>query len=71
MHPDGQMGQQTFGWMDDGDMRESAEGEKHFKLESRSTVYFGNVKKWHFKRADYRTDNCTRSNESYMNQTKE
>lgn len=32
------------GWMDDGEMRESAEGEKHFKLENRATVYFGSVR---------------------------
>ena len=44
MQPDGQMDQQTHGWMDDGDMRESAEGEKHVKLENRATVYFGTVR---------------------------
>lgn len=44
MRPDGQMGQQTDEWMDDGDMRESAQGEKHFKLENRVTVYFGTVR---------------------------
>lgn len=43
MQPDGQMDQQTDGWMDDGDMREPAEGEKHFRLENRATVYFASV----------------------------
>lgn len=31
------------GWKDDGDIRESAKGEKHVKLENRETVYFGTV----------------------------
>ncbi len=44
MQPDGQMYQQTDGWMDDGDMREPAEGEKHFKLENRAIVYFASVR---------------------------
>lgn len=44
MQPDGQMDQQIDGWMDDGDMREAAEGEKHFTLENRATVYFGTVR---------------------------
>lgn len=35
MCPDGHMDQQTDRWMDDGDMRESAEGEKHFKLDNK------------------------------------
>lgn len=39
MHSHGQMDQHTFGWMDDGGMRES-EGEKDFKLENTATVYF-------------------------------
>ena len=39
MQPDGQMDQQMDGLKNDGDMRESAEGEKYFMLEKREIVY--------------------------------
>lgn len=33
----------TDRWMDDEDIRESAEGEKHFKLENKATMHFTTV----------------------------